>query len=242
MFAANLDERISETVWIESCRQAQAMVNYMIHHPGGETLDGLHSVAINVIGKAGYNQHQEWSPMVAHVTPEEDSGRAAYFAMLSLVTTKLHEAAFIPPKILQLPFMPSSSQSLGRRLERAPQSVQEVLAEEKEAVANTTGPRNNFLSLLLKLSEEEKQSGGDGFSLTNEEISGNLFVFSAAGFETTANTMGFAVTLLAVHPELQDWIREELQSFDSDPTAWPYEAVFSKCKRTLALMVRQRPT
>ena len=52
--------------------------------------------------------------------------------------------------------------------------------------------------------------------------------------------MGYAVILLALHPEWQDWVREELQVLDEDPSAWAYEDVFPRCRRTLALMVIQK--
>lgn len=240
MFSANLDERISRTVWIETCQQAQAMIEYMLQHPGNETLDGLQSIAINVIGKAGYNQQQEWSPNLRDALSEKTGGTAAYFELLSLVTVRLLEAAMIPPKFLQLPVMPASLRKMGLHLERAPKYIQEILDEEKQMAADATVPRNNFLSLLLKHADEGEQPGERGFSLTNEEISGNLFVFSAAGFETTANTMGYAVMLLAVYPEWQEWVREELQGLDPDPSTWAYEDVFPKCLRTLALMVSPR--
>ncbi|EDN08659.1 predicted protein [Histoplasma mississippiense (nom. inval.)] len=35
--------------------------------------------------------------------------------------------------------------------------------------------------------------------------------------------MGYAVAHLAVYPELQDWIREELRTLDPDPSKWKYE-------------------
>ncbi|KAJ5594125.1 uncharacterized protein N7459_000333 [Penicillium hispanicum] len=235
MFAANLDERISRTVWIESCQQAHTMAEYMVDHPGNETLDGLHSIAINVIGKSGFNQTQEWSPTVRDSTSEATSGRSAYFALLSLVTGMILEAAFMPRKLMKLPLMPLRLQKLGMHLEKAPKYLQEVLDEERQA-ADNMGPRNNFLSLMLKFADEEKHSGPTGFSLTNEEISGSLFVFTTAGFETTANTMGYAVTLLAMYPEWQEWMREELQGLDPDPLSWPYEDVYPKCRRTLAVM------
>jgi cytochrome P450 len=237
LFAANLDERISRTVWIESCQQAQTMLEYVVDHPGGETLDGLRSIAINVIGQAGYSQKLPWSPNLRELTEEVKSGRTAYFTTLSMVTSMFLEAAMLPTKLMRLPLMPPTLRSLGKHLERISQYTQEVLEEERQAATIGSDSRNNFLSLLLQLSDEEKRRGQSGFSLTDEEITGNLFIFSSAGFETTANTMGYAVILLAAHPEWQDWIREELHGLDADVSTWTYEEVYPKCRRTLAVMV-----
>ena len=103
------------------------MREYMIDHPGGETLDGLHSIAINVIGQAGFNQKQEWSPTLRDSTAGAMSGRGAYFAMLSLATNKLLESAMFSPRLLQLPFMLHSLRDLGQYLEKASVYLREML-------------------------------------------------------------------------------------------------------------------
>lgn len=240
LFAVNLDERISRTVWIESCQQAQTMLEYVVDHPGGETLDGLRSIAINVIGQSGYSQKRSWSPNPREFTVEAKSERTAYFMTLSMVTSMFLEAAMLPTKLMRLPIMPPALRSMGKHLERIPQYTKEVLEEERQADTIGSVPRHNFLSSLLQLSDEEKRRGQSEFSLTDEEITGNLFIFSSAGFETTANTMGYAVTLLAAHPEWQDWMREELCGLDADVSTWTYEEVYPKCRRTRAVLVTLR--
>ena len=50
--------------------------------------------------------------------------------------------------------------------------------------------------------------------------------------------MAYAFTLLAVHPELQDWLAEELDRVIPEPEAEvDYESTFPKLQRCLALMV-----
>ncbi|OAX83807.1 hypothetical protein ACJ72_01828 [Emergomyces africanus] len=237
MFSANLDERISKSVWKESCQQACDMLKYVVKNPGNQTLQGLKSIAINVIGQAGLNQSGRWTPDLQHGFGEVTIGKAAFWETLLLTTQMVIEAALLPAKVMKLPFMPPALRLMGYHMERLSGYIEEVLNDERKAAANVEGRRSNFLSLLLKLSDEEKHTGQSGFSLTDEEISGSLFVFSTAGFETTANTMGYAIIHLAAHPEWQDWIREELQTLDQDPLTWKYEEVFPKCRRTLALML-----
>ena len=142
----------------------------------------------------------------------------------------------IPPKVLKLPFMSVVLRALGRHLEKTPQYVEDALEEERKAAKKESGRPNNFLSLLLQRSDEENRDR-TGLSLTDEEISGSLYVFSTAGFETTANTMSYAVALLAALPEWQQWVREELLELDQDVSTWKYEGVYPKCRRSLALMV-----
>ena len=42
-------------------------------------------------------------------------------------------------------------------------------------------------------------------------IYGNMFIFNFASHDTTAQTLKLTIHLLAAHPEVQDWMREELQ-------------------------------
>ncbi|EDW60931.1 probable cytochrome P450 6a14 [Drosophila virilis] len=65
--------------------------------------------------------------------------------------------------------------------------------------------RNDFLNLLMELRNEP--NGG----LTFNQIAAQAFVFFLGGFETSSSTMGFALHLLALHPEVQQRGREEVQ-------------------------------
>ena len=103
---------------------------------------------------------------------------------------------------------------------------------------------------LVRLSDQEKTrtdaSTPDSLDkvtkkfLTEEEIAGNLFIFTAAGFDTTANTMSYAVALLAVYPEWQAWIQTEIDTVLGGPDMSPidYASAFLKLVRCLAVMVR----
>ncbi|KAF3689068.1 Thromboxane-A synthase [Channa argus] len=49
--------------------------------------------------------------------------------------------------------------------------------------------------------------------MTEDEIVGQAFVFLLAGFETSSNTLAFACYLLAIHPECQRRVQEEVDAF-----------------------------
>ena len=80
--------------------------------------------------------------------------------------------------------------------------------------------------------------------LTETKIYGNIFVFSFAGHNTTANVLAFAVELLATRPAILDWIAEELQGVIGykEPTEWSYHDDFSPLKRCLAVIVSNTDT
>ncbi|CAG7925156.1 unnamed protein product [Penicillium olsonii] len=230
--APNLNERISETVWDESCLQAKDMLNYVVQNPGDHTLSGLRAIAKNVIGKAGYDTDKPWTQDEQSLPSGLENGSGGYFQAMSVIANNILPAALLPTWFMTLPIMPASLQLLGVHMDKVPQYMKAMLAAERDAVSEE--PRDNFLSMLVRLSDQEKMSSGR--FLNEREISGNLFTFTAAGFDTTANTMGYAAILLTVYPEWQDWIREELRVLDRDVTTWNYEDVYPKCQRVLAVM------
>ena len=88
--------------------------------------------------------------------------------------------------------------------------------------------------------EKAKQNGtaGSRLYLTEDEIVGNLFIFTAAGFDTTANTLGFAVAFLAAFPQWQTWMQEEIDHvFAKAGDSRDYATLFPKLPRCLAVMV-----
>ena len=67
---------------------------------------------------------------------------------------------------------------------------------------------------------------------TDTQLTEQLLTLLGAGHETTASVIGYAVPYLAIYPELQDWIYEEVRQCDGS-----YES-FNKLIRIRALMVR----
>ncbi|KAH8400941.1 hypothetical protein KR009_001905 [Drosophila setifemur] len=62
--------------------------------------------------------------------------------------------------------------------------------------------RNDFMNLLIEM----KQRG----ELTLEEMAAQAFIFFAAGFDTSASTLAYALYELAKQPELQEKLRLEI--------------------------------
>ena len=122
--------------------------------------------------------------------------------------------------------------------------MEEMLSSERSqmSAAQESRPRN-LLTALVRASEEAKQSPKEDLSgqgLTDDEIFGNIFIYNLAGHETTANTLAFAIVLLAAEPEWQEWIAEEITQVlgdESTPQSWKYEQSFPRLGRCLAVMV-----
>ncbi|KAK6503591.1 hypothetical protein TWF481_008604 [Arthrobotrys musiformis] len=110
---------------------------------------------------------------------------------------------------------------------------------EREGLA-----RNNILSMLLNASKEaERISPITGEqnknSLSDQEIMGNIFIFTSAGFDSTANTLAYALVYLVQNPRYQDWLFEEVDALIPSGSDEPleYTNIFPKAIRCLSLML-----
>ncbi|EXF83633.1 hypothetical protein CFIO01_00775 [Colletotrichum fioriniae PJ7] len=289
-----LNERISPEVYKATAKQAESFVNDILSSSStstpslttttattSTTIQGLRTIAINVLTKIAYGDNK---PFAITPLPGDPSAPMSYVDAISLCTELLDLAAFIPVRILRLPFMSNVVQTLGAALHRLPGLTVDMLDRERQRLAEvspshglsdeilttaTVGKTDTIMSMLVRLSDQEKSRAvasdkeppskastrvNNSISnpksyLTEEEIAGNLFIFTAAGFDTTANTLAYAVTLLAAYPEWQAWIQAELDIVLGPPTSSPsssweqekrelpdYSVVFPKLTRCLAVM------
>lgn len=88
----------------------------------------------------------------------------------------------------------------------------------------------DMLQLMLDAAELDENdirldNNSTSKSLTDDEIVGNGMTFVIAGFETTANALGYTFYLLAKYEEVQDKLRSELNDFYAQHPENPYDVV-----------------
>lgn len=221
------------------------MVDLMLSMPNGvsnSAIRGLRTIAINVLAKIAYGQQRKFG---LFQLPKDPKSNMNYVDGVSLCAELLVLAALLPIKLLTSPVMPKVVQTLGPALQQLPFLTKDMLDQERKRNASGAALGDNIMSSLVRLSDEgQSQEHGKQPEiakqyLTEGEIAGNMFIFTVAGFDTTANTMAYAVTLLAAKPEWQIWIQEELDHvFDvQEGEVSDYATLFPKLSRCLALMV-----
>jgi len=97
---------------------------------------------------------------------------------------------------------------------------------------------DDLLGMLLTAADEESGRG-----MTDEQLRDEVMTIFVAGHETTANAMAWLVYLLCRHPEVEEQLREEIDS------SWPAEGLthdnlskFVFARQVIAESLRVYPT
>lgn len=242
LIAPMVNERIMETVWDESRQQSNDMMSHFTESCGGVTngtVEGLRKIAFNILQCIGYGMETHWG---IDTTEAAHGHSMDYMEALHHLLEGLILIVIFPPRLLMQVWMPKALRKMGQAYYEFFSYSSELLEQERHAAANSMEPRNNFLSMLASVNDDsvdvvEKEARRQKPALTEEEITGNLYQFTLAGYDTTANTMAYAFTMLAVHTQWQDWIFEEIDRVHGTVSnSLSYKEVFPELERCLAVM------
>jgi cytochrome P450 len=93
------------------------------------------------------------------------------------------------------------------------------------------------LSMLIAAADEET-----GQQLSDHELVDEMVTLVIAGFETTAVLLAWTWLLLADHPEVDRWVRQEWQALDPDqPMTAATVAHLPRTRAVIAESLRVRP-
>ena len=82
------------------------------------------------------------------------------------------------------------------------------IIEQRQQAVNS---RNDILQLMLQvMADETDNSSKANDRLSREEVVSNIFVFMAAGYETTATALAYATYALAKYSEIQEKLQAEI--------------------------------
>ncbi|KAF5342980.1 hypothetical protein D9758_013688 [Tetrapyrgos nigripes] len=113
----------------------------------------------------------------------------------------------------------------------------QALREGDEAVAQQVGKGKDIMSILIKLNLEANEED----RLEEDEVLGQMSLLMFAAMDTTSSALARTIHLLAMHPEVQDKLREELLEAQQDYVDIPYDQLVSLpyldavCRETLRL-------
>ncbi|KAL8652124.1 MAG: hypothetical protein Q9210_002875 [Variospora velana] len=141
----------------------------------------------------------------------------------------------MPRWMLSLPLLPAIWTNADLAMKELGQYMEDRLVNNLGSAGS-----GNLLSSLVRSSEQAKKSNIEPSlepqSLSRADILGDIFAFSLAGHETTGNVLTFAIYLLAVHPEVQAWVQEEIDLVHAREESMDYK-IFPGLNRCLAIML-----
>ena len=163
-----------------------------------------------------------------------------YRDSLALILRNALIIMVLPQKAFSIPFLPDSWKQIGWAIQSFRAHMMERLVEERRLVDEGQPGTGTLIGNLVHAGDITNDDKSTSLKPLNEsEILGNIFVFNFAGHDTTAISMAFAMLLLVAHPEVQDWISDEVRFYlsDTDSETWTYNTTFPKLKRCLAVLV-----
>lgn len=247
-------ERIMADVWNESCKQTQELTASLEMEPErsfGRIRSTFDVLAMKVLANVAFGQETELTsvPKGHKMSLMDSMGFILKHILLTVVFNSLKAPDFLLPSMLKR--LKTSVADVKLYMEELILAHMQSSSNPKPSHTTTTTTRGpSLLSALVNANEHEKHldnpTGAKRNHLTTSELYGNIFVFNLAGFETTASTLTFALPFLALHPEIQTWLAEEIDahfpasssssSSQDTPTPNSYTSTFPHLPRTLALM------
>ncbi|XP_017066145.1 probable cytochrome P450 6a14 [Drosophila eugracilis] len=108
--------------------------------------------------------------------------------------------------------------------------------------------RNDFMDQLIELRAEDQEAAKSGkridlsHGLTLEQMAAQAFVFFVAGFETSSSTMAFCLYELALQPEIQQKVRDEIERvLDGEEITYDALAEMTYLEQVIAETLRKHP-
>jgi cytochrome P450 len=232
------NERNSSFVWREALVQSTSMLKTWVSkgNDGVEaTPTDTMTLTLHILIAAGLGKTYEFDGGTTDLVGDH---KVSYREALQLILYNFPLAVLMGSTSLPMAILPRQLREVKNALKEFGDYMKEMMEEKKKSLHKIDEKKDNLMTALLRASESRDGNARNG--LSDEEIIGNLFIYNVAGHDTTAMTLAYCLILLSVEPEIQEWIREEIQSIfgvDSDAKDWEYEKAFPRLKRCFALMV-----
>lgn len=238
--APSFNEKVSSLVWTEAQRQADGMLQAWLKKGSAgttEVQEDTATLALHVLTFAGFGISYPFHGGVQEIR----AGYSMTFAdALRYVLRNIVTLSIVPTKYLGSRVMPRKFQKLFQATQEFRRYMEEMVGNERGQISTYKPGEGNLLTVLVRASEDARQSSKPALTFADDEVFGNIFFYVLAGHETTANTVAYSLVLLAAHPERQEWIAGEIDDVlgkYANEEEQKYEEIFPRLKRCHALLV-----
>ncbi|KAH7081844.1 cytochrome P450 monooxygenase-like protein [Paraphoma chrysanthemicola] len=254
--APSFGEKNNELVFTESLHHAKSLIGLWAGADGrgnqtvAEPSLGAMNFALYVISSAGFDVRVVWPHEEGKSVAERKSGGKSMFVgseipaghemsyrkALSELLHNIMWTIIMPQKLLEKSPI-KMHRTVGKALTEWGKYMDELYEVKKAQVASgdATGGMDLFEALIRGsgiLDESNTQ-------LKKSDLLGNAFVLMLAGHETTANTIHFSLIFLAMNPDSQKRLQEDVEKIAQGkaPQDWTYEEHFPKLFAGMAAAV-----
>ncbi|EHA25896.1 hypothetical protein ASPNIDRAFT_43691 [Aspergillus niger ATCC 1015] len=248
-------------VWEESIQQTQDMIAQWAEaspldstRGSGFTVestrDDIHKLTLNVLSGAGFGVKAPFKllPQESLKNPEDifrdsptpptgfDFTFRSVVAYMNLHIPTMALANNMLPKWVPRPLVPFFKQDFAahRDLDKY---LQRLITTTESRLSGEENPSNLIEGMLISRKPGDAKDAG----LSDREIISNMHLFTIAGHETTATTLRFALVLLALHQNVQDWVHNGIAEATKDKLPniedWNYDDAFPKFVTPLCVML-----
>jgi cytochrome P450 len=244
LVASPFNESIMKFVWKESSKQATQMIATWASSEISSIAEDTRTVSLNVLAATGFRKSIDFQPNAVDTAMTDVRASSTYRDALCTVLDNIILLLVFPPRVLSLPYLPRSVNVIGKAAVDFRKHMDRMLQEETAAVENGEQGSGGLMTSFVRALNASETSSNDSKKprgLTVEEVIGNVFLINFAGHDTTANTLAFAIYLLASEPGLQRWLAEELDAVTKENEDWDYERLYPSLVRCRAVLVSHKP-
>ena len=253
LVAPLVNERTSETLWNATIKQAEGFVEHQAPRDAsgniavsGRTLpEDIRKLVFNCLQAISYGLERPWT---SDIEPVPKGHAMSFSTALEVIGDNLILSALLPIRITNLLLMPPVIRKIGTAKLEFVSHVEGMLRQHRDSSQPRSIPSksdvSNIMDFMVAASDKVKDESSLGrLHLSEQEIFGNMFQITVAGYETLSNTLTYAIALLAVHSEVQAWLYEEISEVCPEGLAgsFAYDETYAKLPRCVALMVSQNP-
>ena len=256
----------NDLVWSETMHQTRLLMSSWSRFSSRELQLDVNGLTLAVISHAGFGRRLDWTSNSDSndaktggkgSSPSIPQGyRMSFLRAINDTTAHMAAILLLPRWLLSL--TPKRGAALAHsQLDRY---MREMIRTESQRVSRdvkyeSEAARGNLLTSVLRASASEAAAatagnGGKGGAkrerkeaFTEDEVMGNLFIYLLAGYETTANAILYGLIVLALRPDLQNGVIEEVDRVYAEAekegrTELTYADDFEKLQYTYGFMVR----
>ena len=235
--ALAFSEKTNRLVWKETLKQTGDMLktwtqgNGLISSLASDTM----RLSLHVMSRAVLGEEMQWTqtddrPLTQSIAPTDHT--MTFTECLTYLLKNLMYVLVLPRWVLKNSFS-QTMRKTNSAYDEFEQYMRDMLQSKAKRKSSIESASTDLLSQLVQVSQEDPKDAS--MKLSDDEVIGNLFVFIIAGHETSGSSIHFCLLLLALNPQYQCRVQEELDDIigGRQASTWRYDSDLPRLQNSL---------